>query len=70
MRTIATRRFEGTPAGTRLEAELEYRVEVPWPQKILTPVMEFQLRRPLRNQLLSLLFVVKGRIEAGAGEAR
>jgi hypothetical protein len=31
--------------------------------------MEFQLRRPLRNQLRSLLFVVKGRIEAGAGEA-
>ena len=70
VRTIATRRFERTPAGTRLETELEYRVEVPWPQKILTPVMEFQARRPMRKQLRALLAVVKGRIEADAGEAR
>lgn len=70
MRTIATRRFEPTATGTRMQAELEYRVDVPWPQKILTPVMEFQLRRPMLKQLRSLLSVVKGRIEAGAGEAR
>jgi hypothetical protein len=46
------------------------RVEVPWPQKALAPVMELQLRRPLRKQLAALLSVVKGRIEAGAAEAR
>lgn len=70
MTTVATRRFEETPAGTRLETELEYRVEVPWPQKALAPVIELQLRRPLRKQLASLLSVVKRRIEAGAAEAR
>ena len=68
--TVATRRFEETPAGTRLDAELEYRIEVPWPQKLLTPVMELQARRPMRTQLRSLLSVVKERIEAAAGEAR
>lgn len=66
MRTIATRRFEQTPTGTRLEAEVEYRVELPWPQKVLTPVVEFQLRRQMRNQLGSLLSVIQGRIEAGS----
>jgi uncharacterized membrane protein len=66
MRTIATRRFEQTPTGTRLEAEVEYRVELPWPQKVLTPVVELQLRRQMRNQLGSLLSVIQGRIEAGS----
>ena len=51
MSTTATRRFERATTGTRLETELECRVEVPWPQKILTPVMELQLRRPMRKQL-------------------
>ena len=69
VRTIATRRFEQTPTGTQLTTELEYRVELPWPQKVLTPVIEFQWRRPMRKQLRSLLAVVKGRIEAGEGEA-
>ena len=68
VRTIATRRFEQTPTGTRLATELEYRVELPWPQKALTPLIEFQWRRPMRKQLRSLLSVVKGRIEAGGGE--
>src|SRR5204862_1925754 len=68
VRTIATRRFEETPAGTRLATELEYRVELPWPQKALTPLIEFQWRRPMRKQLRALLSVVKGRIEAGGGE--
>jgi hypothetical protein len=48
-------RFEQTPTGTRMETELEYRVELPWPQKALTPLMEFQTRRPMRKQLRSLL---------------
>jgi hypothetical protein len=55
-------RFEQTPTGTRMETELEYRVELPWPQKALTPLMDFQTRRPMRKQLRSLLSVVKGRI--------
>lgn len=67
IRTIATRSFEQTPTGTRLATELEYRVELPWPQKALTPVIEFQWRRPMRKQLRSLLSVVKARIEAGEG---
>jgi hypothetical protein len=33
-------------------------------------MMELQLRGPMRKQLASLLSVVKGRIEAGAAEAR
>lgn len=66
--TIATRRFEQIPTGTRLATELEYRVELPWPQKVLTPLIEFQWRRPMRKQLRSLLSVVKGRIEADEGE--
>jgi uncharacterized membrane protein len=68
IRTIASRRFEQTATGTRMATELEYRIEVPWPQKVLTPVIEFQMRRPMRKQLRSLLSVVKGRIEAGEGE--
>jgi hypothetical protein len=59
-------RFEELPTGPRLETEVEYRVDVPWPQKVLTPVVEFQLRRPMRRQLRSLLSVVKGRIETAS----
>ena len=65
--TIATRRFEPTPPGTRMATELECRVELPWPQKVLTPLIEFQLRRPMRRQLRSLLALVKERVEAGHG---
>ena len=67
IRTIATRRFEQMPRGTRLATDLEYRVELRWPQKALTPVIEFQWRRPMRKQLRSLLEVVKGRIETAVG---
>jgi uncharacterized membrane protein len=69
IRTIATRRFQQAPTGSRMDTELEYRVELPWPQKVLTPLIELQWRRPMRKQLRSLLAVVKGRIEAGEGEA-
>jgi Polyketide cyclase / dehydrase and lipid transport len=63
--TIATRLFEPMSSGTRMATALEYRVELPWPQKLLTPLIEFQLRRQIRNQLRSLLALVKERVEAG-----
>jgi hypothetical protein len=62
--TTATRRFEETAEGARLTGEVEYRFEVPWPQKVLAPLMEFQARRPMRKQLRRLLDVVKARVEA------
>jgi Polyketide cyclase / dehydrase and lipid transport len=63
--TTATRRFEATPEGSRLVGEVDYRFTVPWPQKVLVPLMEFQARRGMRNQLRRLLEVVKARVEAG-----
>jgi uncharacterized membrane protein len=63
--TTATRRFERTSPGTRLRSEVEYRFDVPWPQKVLLPLMEFQARRPMRRQLQSVLQLVKLRVEAG-----
>ena len=63
--TTATRRFETTPRGSRLTGELEYRFEIPWPQKVLVPLMEFQSRRPMRKQLRRLLETVRARVEAG-----
>jgi ligand-binding SRPBCC domain-containing protein len=62
--TIATRRFEETPEGTLLSGDVEYRFEVPWPQKVLLPLMEFQARRPMRSQLRTLLELVRVRVEA------
>jgi hypothetical protein len=41
-----------------------YRVELPWPQKLLVPLIEFQWRRPGRRQLRALLETVKARVEA------
>ena len=63
--TIATRRFEDLPEGSLLEGEVAYRFDVPWPQKALLPVMEFQARRPMRRQLRSVLELVKARVESG-----
>jgi len=63
--TTATRRFERTAQGSRLVGELEYRFDVPWPQKLLLPLMEFQARRPMRRQLRRVLELVKVRTEAG-----
>ena len=63
--TIGVRRFEETAAGTQMQAELEYRVELPWPQKVFVPVIEFQWRRPMRRQLRALLALTKARVEAG-----
>jgi hypothetical protein len=60
----ATRRFEATATGTRLTGEVEYRFELPWPQKALVPLIEFQWRRPGRKQLRRLLDTVKARVEA------
>ncbi len=60
----AARRFEATATGTRLSGEVEYRVALPWPQKVLLPVVEFQARRPLRKELRRVLELVKVRVEA------
>jgi hypothetical protein len=62
--TIATRRFEDIPEGSLLDGEVAYRFDVPWPQKVLLPLMEFQARRPMRKQLRSVLELVKVRVEA------
>jgi hypothetical protein len=62
--TTATRRFVETPEGSLLTGEIEYRFDVPWPQKVLLPLMEFQARRPMRRQLRNLLELVKSRVEA------
>jgi hypothetical protein len=67
--TTALRRFERTAEGSRLTGELEYRFELPWPQKLLVPLMEFQSRRTMRKQLRRLLEVVRARVEAGEGRA-
>jgi hypothetical protein len=66
--STAVRRFEQTATGTRLTGEVEYRVEVPWPQKLLVPVMEFQWLRPGRKQLRAVLETVKARVEASLDE--
>jgi hypothetical protein len=58
------RRLEETAEGTRLTGEVEYHVELPWPQKALVPVIELQWRRPGRRQLRRLLAIVKARVEA------
>ncbi len=60
----AVRRFDATATGTRLSGEVEYRVQLPWPQKVLLPVVEFQARRPLHNELRRVLELVKVRVEA------
>jgi uncharacterized membrane protein len=67
--TTAVRRFEPTGEGSRLSGEVEYRYKLPWPQKALVPLMEFQSRRTMRKQLGRLLEVVKARLEAGDGRA-
>jgi len=58
------RRFDATATGTRLSGEVEYRVELPWRQKVLLPGVEFQARRPLHNELRRVLELVKVRVEA------
>ena len=55
--TTAVRRFEPTGEGSRLSGEVEYRYELPWPQKAM------------RKQLGRLLEVVKARVEADEGRA-
>ena len=62
--TIATRRFTRRPEGSLLSADVEYRFDVRWPQKMLLPLMEFQARRPMRRQLRQVLELVKRRVEA------
>ncbi len=62
--STATRRFEAIATGTRLTGEVEYRFELPWPQKVLAPLSEFQWRRPGRKQLRRVLEMVKARVEA------
>jgi ligand-binding SRPBCC domain-containing protein len=62
--TTATRRFVATPDGSLLSGDVEYRFDVPWPQKVLLPLMEFQARRPMRRQLRNVLELVKSRVEA------
>jgi hypothetical protein len=65
--TTATRHFEKAPEGSLPRAEVEYRFDVPWPQKVLIPLMEFQARRPMRKQLRSVLELVKVRVEGSPG---
>ena len=62
--STARRSFEETAEGSRLTGEVEYRFDVPWPQKALLPLMEFQARRPSRRELRRVLEMVKARIEA------
>lgn len=65
--TTATRVFEGTAEGSLLRAEVEYRFDVPWPQRVLLPLMEFQARRAMRRQLRNVLELVKVRVEGSPG---
>jgi hypothetical protein len=65
----ARRRFEPTADGSQLTGEIEYRFAVPWPQKVLMPLMEFQSRRATRKELRRVLEAVKARVEAGEGGA-
>jgi ligand-binding SRPBCC domain-containing protein len=65
--TTARRRFEPTAEESRLTGEIEYRLSVPWPQKVLLPLMEFQARRPTRRELRRVLEVIKSRVESGQG---
>jgi hypothetical protein len=67
--STAVRRLDETPEGTRLSGEVEYHIDVSWPQKVLLPVMEFQARRPMRRQLRTVLELVKARVEADQGRA-
>lgn len=62
--TTATRSFEETPEGSILSGAVEYGFEVPWPQRVLLPLMEFQARRPMRRQLRNVLQLVKWKVEA------
>jgi ligand-binding SRPBCC domain-containing protein len=62
--TTATRSFEETREGSLLSGAVEYGFEVPWPQRALLPLMEFQARRPMRRQLRNLLQLVKWKVEA------
>ncbi len=61
----AVRRFEQTATGTNLSGEVEYGFELPWPQRVLVPVMEVQSRRTVRKELRRVLELVKVRVEAG-----
>ena len=61
--STATRRLEPTATGTRLTGEVEYSFELPWPQKVLVPLSEFQWRRSGRKQLRTVLEIVKARVE-------
>jgi hypothetical protein len=67
--STAVRRLQENPEGTRLTGELEYQFELPWPQKALGPLMEFQSRRAMRKQLRAVLDIVKARVEAGQSRA-
>lgn len=62
--TTAIRSFEETPEGSILSGAVEYRFDVPWPQRVLLPLMEFQARRPMRRQLRNVLQLVKWKVEA------
>jgi hypothetical protein len=62
--TTATRRFTRTPDGSLLSGDVDSRFDVPWPQKVLLPLMEFQARRPMRRQLRQVLELVKRRVQA------
>ncbi len=66
--TTATRRFEERPDGSLLRGDVEVRFDIPWPQRVLLPVMEFQARRPMRRQLRNTLEVIKARVEARRAE--
>jgi|tagenome__1003787_1003787.scaffolds.fasta_scaffold20322315_3 carbon monoxide dehydrogenase subunit G len=58
--TRATRNLTRVAEGTRLDAELEYKVDRPQPFGLL---VEFQWRRPSRNALRQLLHRIQAHFE-------
>jgi hypothetical protein len=62
--TVGTREFTESGNGTRLDATVEYDVEMPLLASPLKPVTEFQMRKPMRRSLEALLVRAKTRIEA------
>ena len=62
--TVGIREFTPTGNGTRLDATVEYDVEMPLLATPLKPVTEFQMRKPMRHSLEALLARTKARLEA------
>jgi carbon monoxide dehydrogenase subunit G len=61
--TVGTREFTESRNGTRVDVTVEYDVEMPLLATPLKPVTEFQMRKPMRRSLETLLARAKTRIE-------